>query len=936
MAENITWLTRQTELSKLIFPLTIKFMSGVDLSEESIVSSSSVYNLHGKGEIMKALGYDCLGNAFTIPMECNQKLSIKMMHESRLFPTVQEICELKFTPHYITNELQFDIYTVSFPKYTVFKVLLVCVDNERGMMGLSVESLGPHPVRMLLPCHSRGNFKEYMLPCDKYQTYVISQLKSIRLPLFVEFIKPVNSDTDAQYRPAGICRIDEIKKCSVVYASTIIDKIPYVMAIECAKFIKIRFFQSTMAPKVEQIELDQIEWYFNHICCKGKTSFAPYAQIVTKEDQKTGCKLHIKGELKSLKNIYSPDPSSERKSQNESIPATGHYSQIMQKGDAIQSQLTSSRESMPSHRDINSAVTSILCGRAVDSEKAPPPLPPKRHGTLKQYGSTAKDEEPLEIRSSQDSECKDKIGDVAFECKQDCSTVERFFSKKCEMNKQSLLSKELHLADSLSEMSAQATKEEHTSMKDRPVPSIRKKIAPPLPPRKDLSLKQHSKQESKKASFGKRHVRCLEKTGDTTFEFEKHCNKEETLFRKKYEGNERDLLSKELHLLDSSNETCVEVSKKEDTSQRARPVPTIRKKVAPPLPPRKRPSLKLQSSQASRVASFGKKCIEERCLEKTGESTSETGEHFIKNERLCSKKCDVNEGNLLLNELHLVDSSNDTNVELTKKEDTMKIVRPVPAMRKRSNKASCVDVGSLYSVAQKDCKKPLGSEVKEELQGNPILRTEDKKVEDIMQSSADFEERLDSSHNDHHVTSCTPQILNKTLEKRKENSKDSGLSRAVNSVGVSAAGSMYSLSSFLSKLNLEKYTKKMFEEQVDMKLLVGLKEVDLIDGIGMKKFEARKALLNAIHGWCWSEIDTCISDNPRSLWGLNEVVKRICEDIRMPEFAEFCAINKVDGKLLVNIVDKELIQSLRDEYDMKISKIEEVKLRKFVLQSWTP
>ena len=917
MAEHIAWLTRQTELSKLIFPLTVKFISGVDLSEGSIISSSSVYNLHGKGEIVKALGYDCLGNAFTIPVDCDQKFSIRMVHESRLFPTVQEICELQFTPHYITNELQFDIYTVSFPKYTVFKVLLACVDNDGGKLGLSVESLGPHPVRTLLPCHCKGNFKEYMLPSDKYQTYVIRELQSKGLPLFVEFIKPISRDAGGQYRPDGICRIEEIKSSSVVYASTIIDKVPHVMAIECAKLIKIRLFQSSMAPKVEQIELDQVEWHFNHICCKGKTSFAPYAQIGTIGDQKTGHKLHINRELKTLKNIYSPDPSSERISQNE---AFGHYSQIMQKANETQAKLISSREPMSSNRAIHSGMTSISCGRAVDSEEAAPPLPPKRYDRVRQRGSMAKGKSPLQKGPSQDGECKG----IAFELRKDCSAEEVLFGKKYEVTKQNLLSKELHLADSLSDVNAEAAKE-HASRKDRPIPSIRKKRTPPPPPppKKYASLKQHSKQESNRTSFGEGRMGCFEK-----IELEKHCTKEETFCRKNHEVNDRDLFSKEIYLVNSSNETSVQVSKKEDTNERVRPVPTTRKKIAPPVPPRKSPNLKLQGNQASREASFGKGHIEEKkSLEIVGETAFETGENCIKKEGLSSKQYEVNEGNLSSDELHLADSSNDTNVELTKKEDTVKIVRPVPSVRKKSNKGASVDVESLYSVAQKACQKTLGSGIKEEFQGRRNLRIEDKKVQDL-QLPADVEERLGSNYAGHHVNPCTPEILNEAQEKRKENSKESSFSRAT--------GSMCSLSSFLSKLDLEKYEMKLLEEQVDMKLFVGLREVDLIDGAGMKRFEARKALLNAINGWCWSEIDTCILDNPRLQWGLNEVVKKIGDDIRMPEFAEFCATNKVDGRLLVNIVDKELIQSLRDEYGMKISKIEEVKLRKFVLQGWKP
>ena len=206
--KNIVWLTREFEISKLTFPITVKFEAGVDFPNDSIIDGTTTLTLHGKDQLSSAFGYDSLGRAFNLPIKCTQKVSVAAPNGTKVFPTVRELCKLQFLPRYIRNDLEFVVYDIMFAKNTIFEVNMVGIDPDYGLLGLSVESIGPQAVRMMLPSVTKGNFKEYMLPYDVNQLYVIEELKARKLPLFLEFNDNHLINPLPRYKPTGVFSVE--------------------------------------------------------------------------------------------------------------------------------------------------------------------------------------------------------------------------------------------------------------------------------------------------------------------------------------------------------------------------------------------------------------------------------------------------------------------------------------------------------------------------------------------------------------------------------------------------------------------------------------------------------------------------------------------------------------------------------------------------------
>ena len=164
-----------------------------------------------------------------------------------------------------------------------------------------------------------------------------------------------------------------------------------------------------------------------------------------------------------------------------------------------------------------------------------------------------------------------------------------------------------------------------------------------------------------------------------------------------------------------------------------------------------------------------------------------------------------------------------------------------------------------------------------------------------------------------------------------------------------------SIGEVLQIIGLIKHEEEMTTNQVDFSLLLDLAEEDLICDIGMTRFEARKLLLYVQNRW---RPDGCAGTDPEGVRkgvgeegidteievGVTEVKKWTCEvvstnmaeEIKLANFARFCIENQVNGKLLINILDKEMLQSIREDYGVTLSKIEEAKLNRFVLKGWRP
>ena len=825
--EETEWSSRELEISKVNFPLTLKFEAGVDLSEGSIINRNTILTIHGKGSIEKAFGHDRLDRSFTIPIECKRKLAVKSLNTTRMFPTVRDICKLRFIPHFITNELQFEIYTVSFPKNTIFEVLLVCIDPENAVLGLSVESFAPHPARMLLPYDIQGNFKEYVLPKDENRSYHIYELKARKLPLFLEFEKSSETDSIAHFEPEGICRIEEIRKCNVVYATTSIDKVQHVLAIECANICTVRmrqvfkgneYYHRTTEQKVEQTELEKFDWFFSRICSQGTTSFAPRAQIGALWDQRfardKSCDVY---EPMTSFNIYSPSPLSHNGSS---------------KGNKMQSKTVSVVEPQ-----VSQEIIPHLSPMQVGTNGKAPPLPPQRISSLKQHSKQS-------CEGQVTSSCNNRHGSA---------------------------------------------------------PMLSASVA-------------NSQVE---IDFGHHNENCEStKTITSSFSVEKVLNEAKVVAEN----------------MDKEIETVTEEG--------------IDKKIIGDCWTKEVIAKESKESLGRTRSIESDKCVKDVRIVK-----HEDRADYAEGPTYCSEEPETQTQNL--ESKHDPSSVHDSNVSYiltTKEDDVKKRVRPVPAKRKKSTKSASGNIEDMYTIGRKDQKRPLPPirqtsrkdrvSDKEFIEGIGNMAKKMEKHETVAQSAGCTEGGLqfkDSEH-DSRISKEKHENLHNlkqlTNEKREETIAGDGscTTDVFNDVIIHKS----SLTSFLSKLHLEKYKEKLSSEQVDIILLKELVESDLVHDIGMTKFDARKVLLNAKHGWWYKESHNEGSVVSSENWSSSDVVNKIGGEIKMPEFAEFCAINEVDGKLLVNILDKELIQSLRDEYGLKISRIEEVKLGQFVLTGWRP
>ena len=143
----------------------------------------------------------------------------------------------------------------------------------------------------------------------------------------------------------------------------------------------------------------------------------------------------------------------------------------------------------------------------------------------------------------------------------------------------------------------------------------------------------------------------------------------------------------------------------------------------------------------------------------------------------------------------------------------------------------------------------------------------------------------------------------------------------------------------LSDLQLGHHAEKFNESQIDGSLLFDLDEAVLRD-LGLSQFEARK-LRKFVFGWrpdsmresFYKEKYDRESKNPCN-WSTNMVAEMIDMELGIPDFGQFCRDNQVNGDLLRDVVvDEELLSFLLTG---KVSKLNAVKLKNFVLDGWRP
>jgi len=58
--------------------------------------------------------------------------------------------------------------------------------------------------------------------------------------------------------------------------------------------------------------------------------------------------------------------------------------------------------------------------------------------------------------------------------------------------------------------------------------------------------------------------------------------------------------------------------------------------------------------------------------------------------------------------------------------------------------------------------------------------------------------------------------------------------------------------------------------------------------------------------------------------------------INLIEFGQFCIKNQVNGDLLLDILDRETLNSVKEHHHVKITNLESKKLLNFVVKGWRP
>ena len=144
----------------------------------------------------------------------------------------------------------------------------------------------------------------------------------------------------------------------------------------------------------------------------------------------------------------------------------------------------------------------------------------------------------------------------------------------------------------------------------------------------------------------------------------------------------------------------------------------------------------------------------------------------------------------------------------------------------------------------------------------------------------------------------------------------------------------------LDNLNLLDYQEIFRNTQINGEFLVELEEDDFVRDLGMTKFQARK-LVKYVNGWRPDQLKdlTSFKDTANSLdpcdWSSSDVMNHL-KMLNFQAFSDFCQENQINGQLLKEILDKEMMQHIREHYGIKISILEEKKLQNFVLKAWRP
>ena len=144
----------------------------------------------------------------------------------------------------------------------------------------------------------------------------------------------------------------------------------------------------------------------------------------------------------------------------------------------------------------------------------------------------------------------------------------------------------------------------------------------------------------------------------------------------------------------------------------------------------------------------------------------------------------------------------------------------------------------------------------------------------------------------------------------------------------------------LDWLQLSEFKDTFQQNQINGKLLLELEIYDFVNDIKLSLFQARK-IMKYINGWrpeSHTNQPTHLSRrnslNPRD-WSVNDVLLHMTT-INLTEFGHFCSKNQVNGDLLLDILDNETLESIKNKHDVKMTNLEAKKILNFVVKGWRP
>ena len=144
----------------------------------------------------------------------------------------------------------------------------------------------------------------------------------------------------------------------------------------------------------------------------------------------------------------------------------------------------------------------------------------------------------------------------------------------------------------------------------------------------------------------------------------------------------------------------------------------------------------------------------------------------------------------------------------------------------------------------------------------------------------------------------------------------------------------------LDQLKFTDFKDAFIQNQVNGELLLELEVEDLVNDLKLSLFQARK-IAKYIKGWRPEPEDHQVVEtsrrnslNPRD-WSENDVLLHMTT-INLSEFGQFCIKNQVNGDLLMDIMDKDTLNSLKNDHKLNITNLESKKLLNFVVKGWRP